>query len=68
MTKETYQILTHVTSLFQPTIYTETDDLEEKEKINEQRAIRLVKIYNYFLENVQGFKHTTLTLGQESNP
>lgn len=34
MTKETYQILTHVISLFQPTIYTETDDLEEKEKIN----------------------------------
>ena len=34
MTKETYEILTHVTSLFQPTISTETDDLEEKEKIN----------------------------------
>lgn len=32
MTKETYQILTHVISLFQPTIYTETDDLEKRKR------------------------------------
>lgn len=33
MTKENYYILIRVTSLFQPTISTENDDVEKKEKV-----------------------------------